>query len=101
MKKTSLGLGTFIGAQRSALPWPLCQTCGRPCDSETLVEGRPGETDYARVLVKHHGSEELRTLHFGTRVWDFVTMGKYVQAAHWFDPTLDSGEVKVMGARQS
>ena len=47
---------------------PVCMTCGRVVDSEELVEGYPVDlergipgTMECKVLVRHHGAEELRT----------------------------------------
>ena len=47
---------------------PMCHTCLRDVDYEELVEAGPS---YARVLVRHHGAEELHTFQFGRRMnWE-------------------------------
>ncbi len=74
-------------------PWvqsargPVCMTCGRIVDSEALVEGYPGETTYARVLVKHHGAEELRTFDMQSTNWDERDLASYMRRTNWFDPS--------------
>ena len=77
---------------------PLCQTCGRYCDSFGLVEGEPGETDddglllksagttFFKVLVTHHGSEELGEFDAGGRLWSWDDVNKFIQRRTWFDP---------------
>jgi hypothetical protein len=56
-------------------------------DEERLVEGEPGwGKTWCRVLVKHHGQEELRTLDFGSVEWDHKDLGKYMQRVRWFEP---------------
>ncbi len=69
----------------------LCMTCGRLVDSETLVEGEPGKTTYAKVLVKHHGGEELRTFGMGSVEWDAYELKSHMMRANWFDPRGDAG----------
>lgn len=66
--------------------WPLCLTCGRPVDSEELVEGEEQVTTFAKVLVKHHGAEELRTFDFGSTNWDDHDLRQFMASADWFDP---------------
>lgn len=70
---------------------PVCMTCGRLVDSERLVEGYPGETVYAKVLVKHHGAEELRTFHMGSSNWDERDLASMMRRTNWFDPTSHEG----------
>lgn len=70
---------------------PVCMTCGRLVDSEELVEGEPGKTTYARVLVKHHGAEELRTFDMGSIEWDGYELKSHMMRANWFDPRGDAG----------
>jgi len=70
---------------------PVCMTCGRVVDSEAIVEGYPGETTFARVLVKHHGAEELRTFDMGSTNWDERDLGSLMRRTNWFDPTAHEG----------
>lgn len=70
---------------------PVCMTCGRIVDSEELVEGEPGKTTFAKVLVKHHGAEELRTFGMGSVEWDAYELKSHMQRANWFDPGGDAG----------
>lgn len=70
---------------------PVCMTCGRIVDSEALVEGEPGVTTYARVLVKHHGQEELRTFDMASVEWDAYELKSHMMRANWFDPTGNTG----------
>lgn len=70
---------------------PLCLTCGRYVDSEAMVEGEPGQTTYARVLVRHHGAEELRTFDMGSVEWDSYELKSHMMRANWFDPAGDIG----------
>lgn len=65
---------------------PVCMTCGRIVDSESLVEGEPGRTTFARVLVKHHGAEELRTFEMDSIEWDERELASHMSRANWFDP---------------
>lgn len=70
---------------------PVCMTCGRTVDSESLVEGMPGQTTYAKVLVKHHGAEELRRFDMGSVEWDDYELASHMRRANWFDPTAHEG----------
>jgi hypothetical protein len=65
---------------------PVCMTCGRIVDSEALVEGEPGKTTYAKVLVKHHGAEELRTFDMASVEWDSYELKSHMMRANWFSP---------------
>lgn len=67
--------------------WPLCLTCGRPVDSEELVEGEEQVTTYAKVLFKHHGAEELCTFDFGSTNWDDHDLRQFMASVALFDPT--------------
>lgn len=76
---------------------PVCMTCGRLVDSENMVEGEPGKTTFAKVLVKHHGAEELRTFDMGSVEWDSYELKSHMMRANWFDPRGDTGlGVKIM-----
>lgn len=66
--------------------WPVCLTCRCPVDSEELVAGEEGVTDYAEVLFKHHGSEELCRFEFGSRNWDDHDLRQFMATANVFDP---------------
>lgn len=70
---------------------PVCMTCGRIVDSEELVEGYPGESERCRVLVRHHGAEELRTFEMGSRNWDASDLASMMRRTNWFDPTAHEG----------
>lgn len=70
---------------------PVCMTCGRIVDSEALVEGLPGRDTFAKVLVKHHGAEELRTFDMGSVEWDSYELKSHMMRANWFDPTSHEG----------
>lgn len=74
------------GSAQSALG-PVCMTCGRVVDSEELVEGYPGGSTTAKVLVRHHGAEELRTFDMGSVEWTPEDLASYMRRANWFDPT--------------
>lgn len=72
---------------------PMCHTCLRDVDYEELVEAGPR---YAKVLVRHHGSEELHTFEFGRRMnWstDEATdeLSSRMRRRRWFDPTEHMG----------
>lgn len=69
----------------------VCMTCGRLVDSENLVEGEPGKTTFAKILVKHHGAEELRTFDMGSVEWDSYELKSHMLRANWFDPRGDAG----------
>ncbi len=70
----------------------VCVTCGRLVDSESLVEGEPGwGKTWCKVLVKHHGAEELRTFDFGSTNWDEYDLKSHMMRANWFDPTSHEG----------
>ncbi len=78
--------------------FPLCQTCGRYCDSMDLVDGYPGEedeegcitvmagSDSFTVLVKHHGAEERVTFNQDGRLWGPSDIRKFVMRHEWFSP---------------
>ena len=70
----------------------VCLTCGRLVDSESLVEGEPGwGKTWCKVLVKHHGAEELRTIDFGSTNWDSDDLKSAMMRQNWFDPTSHEG----------
>ena len=95
---------------------PVCDLCNAVVDAEEIVEGIPGVagieqknkgklwtraemTDddqestwtpasrpYCRVLVKHHGQEELATFDLGTADWDDEDYSRAVRGQRWFAP---------------
>lgn len=87
---------------RAPVKWDIygavCDLCNAVVDSEGLVEGYPGAenglgmvyepagSDFCKVLVKHHGAEELRTIHFGSREWGPTDLRKAMQRVRWFSP---------------
>ncbi len=70
---------------------PVCMTCGKLVDSEELVEGYPGVTTFAKVLVKHHGGEELGTFDMGSSNWDERDLASMMRRRNWFDPSREAG----------
>lgn len=70
---------------------PVCMLCGKLVDSEEIVEGYPGESTTCRVLVKHHGAEELRTFNMGSSNWDEQDLASMMRRTNWFDPTSYEG----------
>jgi hypothetical protein len=90
--RTSVSLGQRIIAPNvKSASGCVCMTCGRIVDSEQLVEGEPGKTTYAKVLVKHHGAEELRTFGMDSVEWDSYELASHMRRANWFDPRGDAG----------
>ncbi len=64
-----------------------CMLCNRPSDSEEFVEDSRGERgNFAKVLVKCHGTEELGTFEFGSSDWDESDLKSAMQRRAWFDP---------------
>ena len=65
-----------------------CMICRRPSDEEQLVEEvHSPKRNFARVLVRCHGSEELRTFEFASENWDADTdLKRAMQRCAWFDP---------------
>lgn len=92
LARSRLGLSSLILAPhvQSALG-PVCLTCGRVVDDEALVEGYPGSTTFAKVLVKHHGAEELRTFDMGSSNWDAEDLASMMRRTNWFDPSSHEG----------
>ena len=60
-----------------------CALCGEDVDYEAVVERMPTA---ARVLVRHHGAEELATFELGTREWDETDLQRMCVRNRWFDP---------------
>lgn len=91
--KSTANLGTIVAAPVVRAPRGcVCVTCGRLVDSESLVEGEPGwGKTWCKVLVKHHGAEELRTFDFGSTNWDSYDLKSAMMRANWFDPTAHEG----------
>ncbi len=64
-----------------------CMLCRRPSDSEEFVEEHRGESgNFAKVLVRCHGTEELGTFEFGSSDWDESDLKSAMQRRKWFDP---------------
>ena len=63
-----------------------CMICNRPSDEELMVEEQRGSRNYARVIVRCHGQEELRTFEFGSQEWDASDLKRAMQRCAWFDP---------------
>lgn len=92
--RTRAALGHLIHvpyAGDTAMRGAVCMTCGRIVDEEALVEGYPGESTFARYLVRHHGAEELRTFDMGSQNWDVTDLQTMVGRTNWFDPTSHEG----------
>jgi hypothetical protein len=90
--RSQFGLEQFVVAPHVQAPQgPVCLTCGRVVDSEELVEGYPGESQTAKVLVRHHGAEELRTFDMGSTNWDERDLGSMMRRTNWFDPYAHEG----------
>lgn len=90
--KTRASLAELITAPHvQSVRGPVCMTCGRLVDEEKLVEGYPGESPQARVLVRHHGAEELRTFDMGSTNWDARDLASMMQRTNWFDPRRHEG----------
>lgn len=67
---------------------PMCHTCLRDVDYEELVEAGH---NYAKVLVRHHGAEELHTFEFGRRMnWNtdeaVDELSSRMRRRQWFSP---------------
>ena len=64
-----------------------CMICNKPTEKEELVEEQRGAVNFARVLVRCHGAEELRTFEFGSSDWDYgLDLKRAMQRCAWFDP---------------
>lgn len=77
----------IAGSSRGA----VCLTCYKLVDEEAIVEGYPGESTTCRVLVRHHGAEELRTFDMGSTNWGPDDLASYMSRTNWFDPTTHEG----------
>ncbi len=107
-RRTSINLDRFILSPHAGnIIGPVCMTCNKVVDSETLVEGYPGEENLAgmvtkmaggetaRVLVRHHGQEEVKTLDFGSREWGPMELAKWISRTRWFNPLDDDQSGKI------
>lgn len=78
---------------------PVCDLCNAIVDSETLVEGYPGEchpltgetlrqadSTTCKVLVRHHGAEELHVFDFESTNWTHEDLRRRMQHRRWFCP---------------
>ncbi len=87
LKRTLLRLDDAIAAPNTRpARGASCLTCLKLVDREELVEGYPGESETCKVLVKCHGSEELRTFDMGSRNWGGPELAQMMARAQWFDP---------------
>lgn len=78
----NLVLAPYAGSARGA----VCLLCGKLVDEEAIVEGYPGESETTKVLVRHHGAEELRTFDMGSKNWDEGDLASMMARTNWFDP---------------
>lgn len=83
----NLVVAPYAGSARGA----VCLTCGKLVDEEAIVEGYPGESVRCKVLVRHHGAEELRTFDMGSRNWDHADLASLMSRTNWFDPRSHEG----------
>lgn len=70
-----------------------CDLCGVDVDSEEVVEYLAGPTGAkigAKVLVKHHGAEELASFDLGTEHWDHEDLARATRGHRWFAPETKS-----------
>ena len=72
---------------------PICQTCLKPVDSEEWVggyardaNGNTTQYDYAEVLYRCHGAEELVRFNMGSTDWTSDDLQRAVQRTRIFDP---------------
>jgi len=85
---------------------PVCDICNQVVDSEQIVEGYPGwcepihggltheaDSETCKVLVRHHGAEELHTFDFESRNWSAEDLRRRMQQRRWFSP-LEGGAVE-------
>lgn len=91
LRRTVLNLDRYIvSPNRWDVTGPVCDICQMVVDYEELVEGEPGwGKPFCKVLVKHHGAEELATFDFGSVEWDHKDLAKYMQRRRWFEPKED------------
>jgi len=88
LKRSTITLTDQVVAPRVTTPrGASCMTCGKLVDREELVEGYPGESTFARVVVACHGAEELRTFQFESTNWDNHDLQQFYNSANFFDPT--------------
>lgn len=83
----NLVMAPYAGSCRGA----VCLTCGKLVDHEEIVEGYPGESETCRVLVRHHGAEELRTFDMGSRNWDYTDLASMMARTNWLSPFEEAG----------
>lgn len=104
LRKTCLTLPRYIrSAPKADLTGPRCALCDKVVDYEALVEGYPGVENLeqhviepaggetAKVLVRHHGAEEVCTFDMGSRNWGPTDLRKWMARKRWFDPLADGG----------
>ena len=81
-------LAALVAPLTPSIEGALCLTCGQIVDSESIVEGEPGQYTWTKVLVRHHGQEELRTFEFDSTEWDWRDLKRMMLTATFFDPNL-------------
>lgn len=102
LRRTAINLDQYIiRPEVGNIIGPQCATCNRVVDYEALVEGEPGVEnevgqvtkmaggETCRVLVRHHGAEEIRTIDFGSREWGPIELAKWMKRVLWFNPLED------------
>lgn len=119
LRRTSLGLDRWIWTRPTHdVEGPVCALCDagrdkndfldrpRVVDYEELVEGQPGVEDihgniirhagttWCKVLVRHHGAEELVTFDFGSLNWGPTELASMMRKKRWFDPQADGGHAE-------
>lgn len=62
-----------------------CDLCKKLVDWEGVVEDGP---TWVKVLVRHHGSEQLHTFEFGSREWGWDDLERHMRGMRWFEPNL-------------
>jgi hypothetical protein len=111
LRRTKMGLSQYIITPPTLdVTGPVCALCDKVVDSEELVEGIPGEesgergmvtknagSDTCRVLVRHHGQEEIREIDFGSREWGPSQLASFMQRIRWFNP-LEQGDAGKLSA---
>lgn len=92
LKRTSLALGTLIRMRPRVQNQVgiTCAICQRAVDFESLVEGEPGKTTYAKILYRCHGAEDMQILDMGSTEWDPEMLASMIRRLVVFRP--DQGE---------
>lgn len=92
LRRSRAALGNLVFAPiAGSVRGAVCLTCGKLVDEEAIVEGYPGESTWTKVLVRHHGQEELRTFDMGSTNWNHEDLASMMQRTNWFDPHSHEG----------